>query len=174
MVNPLHEIELGKLLDQHLPDIPYTLSHQLNPAIREYRRASSTAIDASLKPLMGAYIRNLESRLRDEGFGGRLLILTASGGMLDADDVWDSPIHTIGSGPAAAPVAGRHYAKHDCNSDLAIVTDAGGTTYDVGLVQNAQIPWTREAMVGDQKQGFMTGFPSVDVRSVGAGVGILI
>jgi N-methylhydantoinase A len=171
VVNPVHEIELGKLLDQHLPGIPYTLSHQLNPAIREYRRASSTAIDASLKPLMGTYIRNLESRLREEGFGGRLLILTASGGMLDADDVWDSPIHTIGSGPAAAPVAGRHYAKHDCNSDLAIVTDAGGTTYDVGLVQNAQIPWTREAMVGDQKQGFMTGFPSVDVRSVGAGGG---
>ena len=170
-VNPVHELELGRLLDEHLPGIPYTLSHQLNPTIREYRRASSTAIDASLKPLMGAYLRHLESSLRGEGFTGRLLILTASGGMLDADDVWDRPIHTIGSGPAAAPIAGRHYAKHDCNSDLSIVTDAGGTTFDVGLVQNGQIPWTREAMVGDQKQGFMTGFASVDVRSIGAGGG---
>ncbi len=171
VVNPVHELELGKLLDEYLPGIPYTLSHQLNPTIREYRRASSTAIDASLKPLMGSYLRHLEASLRAEGFSGRLLILTASGGMLDADDVWNRPIHTIGSGPAAAPVAGRHYAKHDCNSGLAIVTDAGGTTYDVGLVQNGQIPWTREAMVGDQKQGFMTGFASVDVRSIGAGGG---
>ena len=171
VVNPVHELETGKLLDEHLPGIPYTLSSQLNPVIREYRRASSTAIDASLKPLMGAYIRHLEARLRAGGFSGRLLILTASGGMLDASDVWNTPIHTIGSGPAAAPIAGRHYAKHDCASDLAIVTDAGGTTYDVGLVQNGQIPWTREAMTGDQKQGFMTGFASVDVRSIGAGGG---
>ena len=61
--------------------------------------------------------------------------------MLDADDVWGRPIHTIDSGPAAAPIARRHYAKHDCNSDLSIVTDAGGTTFGVGLVQNGQIPW---------------------------------
>ncbi|MFT5131778.1 MAG: N-methylhydantoinase A [Gammaproteobacteria bacterium] len=171
MVNPSHEITIGKLLDKHLPEIPYTLSHQLNPTVREYRRASSTAIDASLKPLMGEYIRNLEVRLQEAGFGGRLLVLTASGGVLDASDIWDTPIHTIGSGPAAAPIAGRHYAKLDADTETAIITDAGGTTYDVGLVQNGQIPWTRENMVGGQKQGFITGFAAVDVRSVGAGGG---
>ena len=48
MVNPAHEIAIGKLLDEHLPGVPYTLSHQLNPTIRQYRRASSTAIDPSL------------------------------------------------------------------------------------------------------------------------------
>ena len=101
IVNPAHEIAIGKLLDKYLPEVPYTLSHQLNPTVREYRRASSTAIDASLKPLMSEYIRNLEVRLQEAGFGGRLLILTASGGVLDASDIWDTPIHTVGSGPAA-------------------------------------------------------------------------
>jgi len=171
VVNPAHECALGGLLDEFLPGVPYTLSHQLNPTVREYRRASSTAIDASLKPLMGEYIRTLESRLRDEGFMGRLLILTSAGGMLDAQEVWNQPIHTIGSGPAAAPVAGRYYAQVEMNSDLAIVTDAGGTTYDVSLVQHGQIPWTRESVVGDQNRGFITGFASVDARSIGAGGG---
>jgi N-methylhydantoinase A/oxoprolinase/acetone carboxylase beta subunit/N-methylhydantoinase B/oxoprolinase/acetone carboxylase alpha subunit len=171
MVNPAHEIIIGKLLDENLPGVPYTLSHQLNPTVREYRRASSTAIDASLKPLMGEYIRNLEVRLQEAGFAGRLLVLTASGGVLDASDIWNTPIHTIGSGPAAAPIAGRHFAKLDANTNTAIITDAGGTTYDVGLVQNGQIPWTRENMVAGQKQGFITGFAAVDVRSVGAGGG---
>jgi N-methylhydantoinase A len=171
VVNPEHELAFGALLDAHLPGIPYTLSHRLNPTVREYRRASSTAIDASLKPLMGAYIRNLEARLREAGFEGRLLILTSSGGVLDAAEIWDTPIHSIGSGPAAAPVAGRHYIERDLRADLAIVTDAGGTTYDVSLVQHGRIPWTRETMVGGQKQGFMTGFPAVDVRSIGAGGG---
>ncbi len=52
IANPVHELALGELLERHLPGVPYTLSHALNPTLREYRRASSTAIDASLKPLM--------------------------------------------------------------------------------------------------------------------------
>ena len=45
------------------PAVPYTLSHQLNPTIREYRRASSTCIDASLKPLMSRYLAGLQRAL---------------------------------------------------------------------------------------------------------------
>ncbi len=128
-------------------------------------------IDASLKPLMTRYIGDLDDRLRAAGFDGRLLILTSSGGVLDAKDVWNTPIHSIGSGPAAAPVAGRHFARTDADAYNVIVTDAGGTTYDVGLIRGGQIPWTRETVVGHPKHGYMTGFPSVDVRSVGAGGG---
>ena len=51
---------------------------------------------------------------------------------------------------------------------LALVTDAGGTTYDVSLVRRGRIPWTRETMVGDPTYGYITGFPAVDVRSIGA------
>ena len=46
IVNPAHEQRVGELLEKHLPGVPYTLSHALNPTLREYRRASSTAIDA--------------------------------------------------------------------------------------------------------------------------------
>jgi N-methylhydantoinase A len=52
IANPVHEERIGELLDEHLPGVPYTLSSRLNPIIREYRRTSSAAIDASLKPLM--------------------------------------------------------------------------------------------------------------------------
>ena len=40
--------------------MPYTLSHELIPIVREYRRASTTAIDASLKPLMQRHLREME------------------------------------------------------------------------------------------------------------------
>ena len=78
IANPAHELALGELLQRHLPGVPYTLSHALNPTLREYRRASSAAIDASLKPLMTSYLDSLEGRLRAEGFGGRLLMVTSS------------------------------------------------------------------------------------------------
>ena len=171
MINNRHETRIGELLARELPGIPHTLSSRLNPSVREYRRTSSTAIDASLKPLMSRFFRHLEEELRTNGFKGRLLIMTSSGGVLDAEHVAETPIHSIGSGPAGAPVAGRHFAALDGGGMTAIVTDAGGTTFDVSLLRDGEIPTTRETMVGDQTSGYMTGFPSVDVRSVGAGGG---
>jgi N-methylhydantoinase A len=171
IVNPVHELRIGELLSEHLAGIPYTLSHRLNPTLREYRRASSTAIDASLKPVMSLYFKSLEDRLREAGFSGRLLVGTSSGGVLDAHAVAEAPIHSIGSGRAMAPVAGRYYAATDADADNAIVADTGGTSYDVSLVRKGRIPWTRETWLGARYLGHMTGFPSVDVKSIGAGGG---
>ncbi len=171
IVNPAHEDRVGALLEEHLPGVPYTLSHVLNPSLREYRRASSAAMDASLKPLMSAYMHNLSGRLRDAGFGGRVLIVTSQAGVMDADDIAESPIHLINSGPSMAPVSGRYFAREDEQSDSAVIADTGGTTYDVSLVRRGRIPWTRETWIGEPYRGHMTGFPSVDVKSIGAGGG---
>ncbi|MFT4036181.1 MAG: hydantoinase/oxoprolinase family protein [Patulibacter sp.] len=171
ILNPAHELRVGELLDEHLPGIPYTLSHQLNPSIREYRRASAAAIDASLKPLMGTFLKRLSARFIEEGFSGRVLVMTSAGGVLDNAAISEAPIHTLASGPAAAPVAGKRFIDRDELSDTAIVTDAGGTSFDVSLVRKGQIPWTRETKIGRDYYGPMTGFPSVDVKSVGAGGG---
>jgi N-methylhydantoinase A len=171
MMNDAHEKRLGEILEAELPDIPVTLSHRLNPIVREYRRACSTALDASLKPLMSRYLRTLDSRLRGEGFTGRLLISTSSAGMRDVEEVARAPIHSLNSGPALAPVAGRHYAATAVGAETAVVADTGGTSYDISLVRRGLIPTTREAWLGEPYMSHMTGFPAVDVKSVGAGGG---
>jgi N-methylhydantoinase A len=171
IINSVHEDRVGELIAQHLPGLPYTLSHVLNPSLREYRRASSAAIDASLKPLMSAYMHNLTGRLSEAGFAGRVLIVTSQGGMMDASDIAEQPIHLINSGPSMAPVSGRYFAREDEGSDTAVIADTGGTTYDVSLVRRGRIPWTRETWIGQPYRGHMTGFPSVDVKSIGAGGG---
>ncbi|WP_225026020.1 hydantoinase/oxoprolinase family protein [Xinfangfangia pollutisoli] len=171
VVNPVHELRIGALLAEHLPGVPVTLSHEVNPILREYRRTSATAIDASLKPLMTTYMQTLEARLREAGFAGRVLVLTSQGGVLDAADVARQPIHSINSGPSMAPVAGRYFAEADCAAKDAIVADTGGTTYDVSLIRGGTIPWARETWIGQPFRGHMTGFPSIDVKSVGAGGG---
>jgi len=171
IINPEHEERVGVLLEERLPGVPYTLSHRLNPTLREYRRASSSCIDASLKPLMSTYVGSLERRLAAEGFAGRVMMVTSQGGMLDAADVAGTPIHLINSGPAMAPVAGRFYAERDTGADGVIIADTGGTTFDVTLVREGRIPRTRETWIGPVHQGHITGFPSVDVTSVGSGGG---
>lgn len=171
IANPDHELAVARRLAEQLPGVPVTLGHEVNPIIREYRRTSAAAIDASLKPLMGSYMGNLEGRLREVGFAGRILVFTSQGGVLDAKDVARTPIHVINSGPAMAPVVGRYFADLDVGAANAIVSDMGGTTYDVSLIRNGEIPWAKETWIGQPFRGHMTGFPSVDVKSVGAGGG---
>jgi N-methylhydantoinase A len=170
IVNPTHELRIGELLARHAPGIELTLSHQLNPTPREYRRACSSVIDASLKPIMTRYIAGLKGRLTEAGFTGRVLVLTSRGGVLDADEVARTPIQVINSGPSVAPVAGRHYALAE-GASTAIVADTGGTTYDVGLIRRGEIPITREMWIGKPLRGHLIGFPAVDMKSVGAGGG---
>ena len=170
-LNPVHENRVGELLKEHLPGVPYTLSHVLNPILREYRRASSACIDASLKPLMSRYLGGLSNRLKGAGFKGRLLMLTSKGGVMDFEDLAAAPIHAIGSGPSMAPIAGRHYVQVDAKGSATIVADTGGTTYDVSLVWRGTIPMTPETWIGQRYRGHIIGFPSVDVKSIGAGGG---
>ena len=171
IVNPAHELRLEEMIKARLPGLAISLSHRVNPSLREYRRASATAIDVSLKPIMTRYLEQLEGRLRAEGYAGRLLVVTSQGMTKDAREVAAAPIHAVKSGPAMAPVAGRHYAGVAGLGDTAIIADTGGTTYDVALFRHGQIPETRETWIGRPFLGHMTGFPSIDIRSVGAGGG---
>ncbi|HKP18525.1 MAG TPA: hydantoinase/oxoprolinase family protein [Gaiellaceae bacterium] len=168
IVNPMHEEAVAELLEEELPGVPYTLSHRLNPIIREYRRASSAAIDASLKPLMQRHLRQMRDDLEAAGFGGELLVVTSFGGVLTLEDVAGRPVHSVNSGPAMAPVAGKVYAGEWRN---AIVCDMGGTSFDVSLIRDGYIKFTRETWLGGTFTGHMTGLSSVEVKSIGAGGG---
>ena len=81
------------------------------------------------------------------------------------------PIHLINSGPSMAPVAGNFYLKKSKYFKQGIVTDLGGTTFDISLIKNNKIPRTRETWIGRKYRGHMTGFSSIDIRSIGAGGG---
>ena len=171
IANPAHELRLAELIEELLPGLPCTLSHQLNPIMREYRRASAAAIDASLKPLMQEYLTTLEADLRAAGYGGDILVSTSFGGVMHLSDVVERPIYLVKSGPAMGPVAGQAYAAAEGLSRDVIVCDAGGTTFDVSLIRDGEIEFTRETWLGPQWTGDNLGMASVAVHSIGAGGG---
>lgn len=176
IVNPAHELRVGELIEERWPGIRYTLSHRLNPIIREYRRASSTAIDASLKPLMQDYLATMERDLREAGFRGHLFISTSFGGAWRPEQVVERPIYSVGSGPSMAPVAALTYAREELadGADELLVCDTGGTTFDVGMVSGGRIATTAETWIGGRWIGHITGIRSVDVKSIGAGGGSIV
>lgn len=176
IVNPAHELRIAELLAERLPDVAVTLSHQLNPVVREYRRASSTVIDASLKPLMQQFIGRLQDDLHAAGLAGELLISTSYGGAWPSEQMSDRPIYSVGSGPSMAPVAGRHAGSDELATETpdVLVCDTGGTTFDVGLITGGEIHQTTETWLGGRWIGHITGTKAVDVRSIGAGGGSIV
>ncbi|MBI5619223.1 MAG: hydantoinase/oxoprolinase family protein [Gammaproteobacteria bacterium] len=171
IANPAHELRVGELIAEILPDVPYTLSHQINPILREYRRASSTAIDASLKPLMQKYLSDLETDLRAAGYANDILCSTSFGGVMHLADVVKRPIYLVKSGPAMAPIAGLAYVEAEGLPKDVIVCDAGGTTFDVSLVRDGAVEFSRDTWLGPQWTGDNLGMASVAVHSIGAGGG---
>jgi N-methylhydantoinase A len=174
MVNSAHELRIGELLRAELPGVELTLSHTLNPIIREYRRASATVIDVSLKPLMRAHLHDVDDRLRALGFRGEPLLAThRSGGVVRLDEMCEQPLHSIDSGPALAPIAGLAYAAAEPTvGELdVLVVDAGGTSLDISPTRDHKVIFTREKWLGPKWEGHMTGLPAVETRSVGAGGG---
>jgi N-methylhydantoinase A len=169
--NPRHELALGELIEQELPGVAYSLSHQVNPIVREYRRASGTAIDASLKPLMQRHLPEIAAGLRAAGFSGELLAASSAGGVVGLSQLVERPLWSVRSGPSLAPVAARALVAAETGSGEALVCDAGGTSFDVSLIRAGELVFTGETWLGEPFAGHLTGLSSVDVRSTGAGGG---
>lgn len=168
IANPSHELRIGELIEEHAPNIPYSLSHRTSPTLREYRRTSATAIDASLKPLVTRAVSELERRLREEGLKGLLTLVTSSGGQTLSSEVMERPINLCLSGPSAAPEAARNmfYIEGETSCD-AIVVDMGGTSFDISIIHDWKIPMHREGIIA----GHIFGVPSVEVKTIGSGGG---
>jgi N-methylhydantoinase A len=163
VVNPSHELAVREILSRELPGIPITLSHEINPMPREYKRIIAAAIDASINPIVRTYIEKLETALDEAGVAGELLLANCVGGMMPVAEMIRKPIYSVMSGPTLAPMA----ALALCDEPDIIVGDMGGTTFDVSALRDHQIIVTPDSMIHHDS----LGIPKVDVRSVGAGGG---
>ena len=163
IVNGAHERRVREIIREEWPGVPVTLSHELNPIPREYRRAISTVINACLHPIVSLYVEVLQAALRDNGYERELLMANCVGGMMPPEEMIGRPIYSVMSGPTLAPIAAQHLTAES----NVIVGDMGGTTFDVSAIRAGQLIVTPEAMIGED----MLGIPKVDVRSIGAGGG---
>ncbi len=163
IINPAHERRVREILEAELPGIPVSLSHELNPIPREYRRTISTAINASLYPIVSAYVGNLTGALKEAGYKGEFLIANCVGGMMPPEEIVKRPIYSVMSGPTLAPVA----AMNLTDAKNVIVVDMGGTTFDVSALRDRHLVVAPDASFGME----LLGIPKIDVRSVGAGGG---
>ncbi|HEY0389525.1 MAG TPA: hydantoinase/oxoprolinase family protein [Gaiellales bacterium] len=165
-LNPAHELRIGEILAERLPGVPVSLSSRVAPEVREYIRASTTALNASLLPLLGAYIEAVSGEVEREGVPVPLYLMQTNGGVTPADRAQQLPIGLAASGPAAGVTGGARLAGL-VGEESALTFDMGGTTADIGLVLDGrpQVRFSGEAA------GMPVNLPQIDVLCIGAGGG---
>ena len=164
---PAHERRLGAHLAARFPDLPISLSHEVAPLWREYERASTTILDAYLKPLLRRFVGRLTSRLQQAGYTAPLTLMKSNGGHLSAAAAAEQPAQLLLSGLAGGVIGGAAFGAAAWRRNL-VTFDMGGTSTDVGLVVDGAWGYTTEYELAF---GIPLMVPTIDVVTIGAGGG---
>ena len=164
--NPIHEREIGEEVARRLPGVAVSLSHELMGEHGEYERFSTCVMNAFVQPGIERYVTRLDAGLREAGFTAPLYVMKSNGGVMTAESAARRCVETVLSGPAGGVVAGAAVARVRGAADL-ITCDMGGTSFDVGVIQDGDIPFARDTEMG----GLALGVPMLDLHTVGAGGG---
>ena len=165
-VEPAHEIRARELIAAKYPKLPVSVSHEVDPAFREYERTLATAFDAYIKPVVDGYLNRLEGNLVKAGVAASLQVMQSRGGAAGATVVRRRPVRMFLSGPAAGVIGGQTAGVAVGERNL-ITLDIGGTTSDIALIENGAPIIRSEGTI----DGYPIRVPMVDVNPVGAGGG---
>ena len=165
-INDEHERRVAEILAEELPGTVVSLSSRVVPEFREYVRASTTALNASLLPLMGAYLGAVTDEVAGEGVSVPLHMMQTNGGVAPAARARELPIALSASGPAAGVIGGARLAEL-VGESAALTFDMGGTTADIGLV----IDGSPQRRFSGEAAGMPINLPQIDVLCIGSGGG---
>ncbi len=173
--NPTHEQTLGEMAAAAYPDLAVSLSSEVCPEWREFERFTTTTINAFTQPMFDRYLRRLETGLKELGFGGRLFVMSSSGGTLTPETARRFPTRVIESGPAAGAQMSAFHGRALKQTEL-LSFDMGGTTAKGALIRKGaaiKVYHQEVARIHDFKagSGLPVKSPVIDMIEIGAGGG---
>lgn len=165
--NPANERAAAEAVRELWPNPHVSVSSEILPEIREFERASTTALNAYLQPVVAGYLSRLEGALAEEHFTGRFHIVQSNGGIMSTATARRMPARTALSGPAAGVIAAAAIAQAAGFAN-AITCDLGGTSFDVSLVAGGRMELAAQATIDF---GMVIRSPMIEITTIGAGGG---
>jgi N-methylhydantoinase A len=174
--NPAHEQQIASRLRE--AGCTVSVSSEILPEFREYERASTTAVNAYVSPLLSDYLSNLESSLgvarpapgQTRSGAMTLEVMQSNGGIISPAEAQNFGVRCILSGPAGGVVGCEYVARLGLTSGPApvrvITFDMGGTSTDVSLIEGHP-GLTSESNIA----GCPIHIPMLDIHTIGAGGG---
>ena len=159
--NPAHEIRVRDLIREK-SGLPVTCSHELSSKLGGPRRALTTLLNSRLVSMLDRLISACEGFLQQSGIVAPLMVVRGDGALISAAEARLRPIETILSGPAASIVGARYLT----GLENAVISDIGGTTTDVAVMEGGRPRLDADgAVVG----GYRTMVEAVAMRTYGLG-----
>jgi N-methylhydantoinase A len=168
--NPAHELRAKEILQQRLPGVFVSASHELSQEYREFERCSTVVANAFIGPRVQHYLTEIGERITGEGFKGTFLVVQSTGGLFELDKARSECIGILESGPASG-VIGTQALCHALGMDNAIAFDMGGTTAKAGVILNGRALTTGHALIGSYDRALPIQVPTIDIFEVGTGGG---
>jgi N-methylhydantoinase A/acetophenone carboxylase len=168
--NPAHEKRIAEIIRREYPDfylgaMPVVLSSEVTPKQNEYTRTVTTVLNAYLHYSMWEQISGTGDELRNSGYDKTIMMVHNSGGM--AEVFRTAAIQTFNGGPVAGLIGGAIVGKI-LGYDNIVVSDMGGTSFDLGLVVAGSSRFYQYHPLIDRWWVDMT---VLETRSIGAGGG---
>ena len=156
-----HEVEAAKLCREIMgEDVHISISSEIG-SMGLIERENATILNAALW-------QGFAKSLRDEGIVNADVYLSQNDGtLMTMEHARRYPILTVACGPTNS-IRGASYLS---SLKDAIVVDVGGTTTDLGVIQNG---FPRESSVAVTIGGVRTNFRMPDVISIGLGGGSIV
>ncbi|GAA0923841.1 hydantoinase/oxoprolinase family protein [Pseudonocardia zijingensis] len=164
--NDAHERRIAEIVEEEVPGATVTLSSEFLPRIGEYERTLTTAVNASLRPMLKTSLDSFDRALTEAGLRSGPLLMQSGGGLATFAEVERRAAATVMSGPVGGVVASRFLGARGGYRNV-VTTDMGGTSFDVGLVLDGRPVMSNTTLIGRDE----LALPSVAVRAIGAGAG---
>lgn len=168
--NPAHELRVREIVEQELPGVFVSTSHELSQEYREFERCSTVVANAYIGPRVKGYIGGINERIRADGFDGSFLVVQSTGGLYDGDQAQRQCVRMLESGPAAG-VIGTQALCDALGMDNAIAFDMGGTTAKAGVIHHGEALTTGSALIGGYERALPIQIAMMDIFEVGTGGG---
>lgn len=166
-INPAHERRAAEIVRGLWPNAYVTAGHAILSEYREYERGVTAAVNASVQPVLDRYLSRLRKELGAKGFDRDLLVMQGNGGTISSQLIAEAAVNTVMSGPASGVMAAAYTGRASGHPNL-ITYDMGGTSTDVGLIENA-VPQVSGEL--ELEYALPIHVPMVDVHTIGAGGG---
>jgi N-methylhydantoinase A len=166
-INPAHERRAAEIVRGLWPNAYVTAGHAILSEYREFERGVTASVNASVQPVLGRYLFRLRKELLAKGFDRDLLVMQGNGGTISSQLVASAAVNTVMSGPASGVMAAAYTGRASGYPNL-ITYDMGGTSTDVGLIEDA-VPQVSGEL--ELEYAMPIHVPMVDVHTIGAGGG---
>jgi len=163
-----HELRVAELCREILgDDVHVSISSEIG-AIGLIERENATILNSALCKVARRFTEGFARSLADLGVTNADIYLSQNDGtLMTMAHARRYPILTIACGPTNSIRGASYLSKHE----NAIVIDVGGTTTDIGVIQNG---FPRESSIAATIGGIRTNFRMPDVLTIGLGGGSIV